>query len=50
MYGIVLDEFNWKTVFVIGGVMYGLCAASWLLIDCSIPLVREESAERTAGD
>ncbi|MBT4865082.1 MAG: MFS transporter [Planctomycetaceae bacterium] len=50
MYGIVLDEFNWKTVFVIGGVMYGLCAASWLLIDCSIPLVREESAEGTTGD
>lgn len=43
LYGYVADHFNWLTVFVIGGVMYGLCAASWLLINCTIPLLRDEA-------
>ena len=42
MYGFVADNYDWTTVFVIGATMYGLCAASWLLIDCTIPLVRED--------
>lgn len=43
MYGYVSENYNWESVFIIGGVMYGLCAASWLLIDCTIPLMREET-------
>lgn len=42
LFGFVSDYYSWKTVFILGGIMYGLCAASWLLINCTIPLVREE--------
>jgi sugar phosphate permease len=41
MYGYVSEHASWEAVFIIGGVMYALCAASWLLIDCTIPLVRD---------
>jgi len=44
MYGYVSEHASWEAVFIIGGVMYALCAASWLLIDCTIPLVRDEDA------
>lgn len=39
LFGFVADQWNWYTVFTIGGVMYLACAASWLLINCTIPLV-----------
>ncbi|MCH8830613.1 MAG: MFS transporter [Planctomycetes bacterium] len=42
MYGAVSHYLGWEAVFIIGGVMYGLCAASWLLIDCTIPLIAED--------
>jgi ACS family glucarate transporter-like MFS transporter len=37
-FGYLAKEFGWYFVFVTVGVTYVLCALSWLLINCSIPL------------
>jgi len=42
MYGYVSEHFDWEVVFIIGGAMYGLGALSWLLINCTIPLIRDD--------
>lgn len=44
MYGIISKDHGWEPVFMIVGVTYLLCAASWLLIDCTIPLMAEDAA------
>jgi len=46
MYGLVAEHYNWQTVFFIASVTYGLCALSWLAVNCTIPLV----PERPKGD
>ncbi len=43
IYGYVADHHGWKPVFIIVGIVYLLCAASWLLVNCTIPLIREEA-------
>ena len=39
MYGIVAENYDWKLVFIIAAVVYVLCAMSWLLVDCTIPII-----------
>jgi sugar phosphate permease len=41
VFGYVAEHHGWRPVFVIVGVTYALCALSWLVIDCTIPLLRE---------
>jgi sugar phosphate permease len=41
--GSLVDHRGWPTVFVAVAVTYALCALSWLVIDCTIPLVRSKS-------
>ncbi len=41
VFGYVADHYGWRMVFVIVAVTYGLCALSWLVIDCTIPVVNE---------
>ena len=41
MYGAVADHFSWHAVFLTGAAAYVLCALSWLLIDCRIPVIDE---------
>lgn len=41
MYGAVADHFSWHAVFLTGVAAYVLCALSWLLIDCRIPVINE---------
>jgi len=36
--GYVADKYTWMHVFVVIAIFYVLCALSWLLINCSIPL------------
>ena len=45
VFGSVSEHYGWRPVFVIVGVTYALCALSWLVIDCTIPVVRESSVE-----
>ena len=44
VFGYVSEHYGWRPVFVIVGATYALCALSWLVIDCTIPVLRE--AER----
>lgn len=46
VFGPVSEHYGWRPVFVIVGVTYVLCALSWLVIDCTIPVVQESLAER----
>lgn len=41
VFGHIADHYSWRMVFVTVGVTYALCALSWLVIDCTIPVVRE---------
>lgn len=45
IFGPVSEHYGWRPVFVIVGVTYALCALSWLVIDCTIPVVRETPPE-----
>ena len=47
MYGFVAMYYDWKLVFLIASVAYVLCALSWLLVNCTIPIVAEE--EESSG-
>ncbi len=42
MYGAIADV-EWKYVFMTGAGAYFLCACSWLLIDCRIPVIAEDA-------
>lgn len=40
--GYVVKLYGWPTVFIVIGATYAACALSWLLIDCTRPLVKSE--------
>ena len=40
LYGTVAEYYGWVPVIVTGAVTYLVCAASWLFINCTIPLLR----------
>jgi MFS transporter, ACS family, glucarate transporter len=46
VFGHLADNVGWYSVFVAVGVTYILCALSWLLIDCTKPVL---AAERDAA-
>ncbi|HEX5105289.1 MAG TPA: MFS transporter [Pirellulaceae bacterium] len=50
MLGYVAQQFGWRTVFVLVAAMYALCALSWLLVDCTIPVIgpTKESEEASS--
>lgn len=48
VYGMIADRSDWKMVFITGGCAYILCALSWLLINCTIPMLDE--SEESNGD
>jgi MFS transporter, ACS family, glucarate transporter len=43
LYGYVAQHYGWRWMFVIAGAAYVLCALSWLLINCTIPILREDT-------
>ena len=45
MYGLIIKHSSWSVVFTTAGIAYILCALSWLLVNCTIPLVRETDAK-----
>jgi predicted MFS family arabinose efflux permease len=49
VYGYIADRFGWPSVFASVGTVYVLCALSWLLIDCTIPVLREAEPRRAAS-
>ncbi len=42
LFGVVAVTYGWYPVFVIAAGIYMLGGLSWLLIDCTVPLVRED--------
>jgi ACS family glucarate transporter-like MFS transporter len=49
VFGYVSKHYGWQPVFMIVGVTYALCALSWLVIDCTIPMVRESKTQDEDG-
>jgi ACS family glucarate transporter-like MFS transporter/ACS family D-galactonate transporter-like MFS transporter len=41
VFGAIADKYDWRLVFVTVAATYALCALSWLLIDCTIPVASE---------
>lgn len=41
IYGLIAHHHGWVPLFVTAAVTYLVCASSWLLINCSIPVIRE---------
>ena len=46
IYGVLAQHFGWRIVFLTAGCAYVLCALSWLLIDCTIPIIRESAQDK----
>jgi ACS family glucarate transporter-like MFS transporter/ACS family D-galactonate transporter-like MFS transporter len=49
IYGYIAREYSWHRVFELVAAIYLLCGLSWLLINCTIPLVREEPPDEDGG-
>jgi sugar phosphate permease len=51
LYGLIADnpDWGWRWVFVAAAVIYAFCAASWLLFDCTIPVVGRREEKPKAG-
>lgn len=45
LYGYVSEYHSWRHVFLIVTLAYAVCAASWLLVDCTIPVIAEEGSD-----
>jgi MFS family permease len=43
VFGYVADHYGWPMVFITVGATYVLCALSWLVIDCTIPVASEST-------
>jgi len=43
LYGYISHEYGWHTVFVVAGSVYALCALTWLVVNCTIPMIEESS-------
>ncbi len=41
LFGYVARDFGWPAVFMTVAATYGLCALSWLAIDCTLPVIDE---------
>ncbi len=41
LFGYIAEHRGWHAVFVTAGCVYTLCALSWLLINCTIPMVED---------
>jgi MFS family permease len=46
LFGMVAHYHGWIPVFVTAAVTYFLCAASWLLINSTLPVIAEEPDSR----
>lgn len=50
LYGFVAEYYGWTPVFVTAAATYVVCALTWLLINCEIPVVALELNQSDAGD
>lgn len=45
-FGWLAHHYGWRIVFITAATTYALCAASWLVINCTIPIVRHQQPQR----
>jgi MFS transporter, ACS family, glucarate transporter len=41
LFGFLAQHYGWTAVFIAVAITYILCAASWLAIDCTIPMIED---------
>lgn len=46
MFGYVAQYYGWRVVFLIAASTYVACALSWLLVNCTIPLMTDDDAAK----
>ena len=46
-YAYIAQYYGWPSVFLTVGVTYTLCALSWLVIDCTIPVLPEPAEDQS---
>jgi len=44
MYGTIAEHWGWTSVFITGAAAYLACASVWPLINCTIPVIPEETS------
>jgi len=49
VYGFVAEHHGWRPVFWIACAAYVACSATWLLVNCTIPVLREDPAPSEPG-
>ena len=42
IFGFIAQHYGWFTVFVVAGCVYVLCSLTWLVVNCTIPMIEEE--------
>jgi len=48
IYGFLAEHRGWRIVFVFAAATYVMCALSWVLVNCTIPVIQSDS-ESTRG-
>ncbi|MGE0757148.1 MAG: hypothetical protein AB7O38_09010, partial [Pirellulaceae bacterium] len=46
--GRVADMYGWRMVFIMVAATYAACAASWLWINCTVPLLARTESSASA--
>ena len=49
MYGYISDLHGWRVVFWVACLAYVACALSWLLVNCSIPVLASDGSQNRFG-
>ena len=44
IFGFIAEYHGWRMVFVVAGCVYVLCALTWLVVNCTIPMIEEEDS------
>ncbi len=44
IFGFIAEYSGWHTVFVVAGGVYILCAVTWLVVNCTIPMIEESDS------
>lgn len=47
LYGFIAEYYGWVPVFIVAAVTYLVCASSWLLIDCTVPIFGTDNEAAT---
>lgn len=46
VFGLLAEHYGWRIVFITTAVTYLLCALSWCMINCTVPLIERPSKDK----